>query len=1002
MLKLALVLMLSLLARPMFAAHRVTVAELEQRLVGERGKPDAEVAGRLSDLELTERLSGERLGRLLAGSPGGRSTQELRILADQAEFLPLPAAEVPAVPAPSVDEQRRMMGLVVHYVTKAIHQLPNFSAMRVTTSFEETPQVQTGVSATPYAPLHETSTSRASVLYRDGLEVVEARAAEGQRGSAKAEAKGLREWGVFGPILSTVMLDAARNSLSWSHWEQGPNGRLAVFQYVVPAANSHYRVNYCCVWIREQAAPLDRVVGYRGEITVDPERGAILRLTLQASLQAMDPISQADLMVEYGPVDIGGQPYLCATRSVAFSTALFTSRADEAIRRTGAAAPDATQKLLNDVRFEDYHLFRAASRILATAESDLPAAEVPPAASAAALAPADASAGAPVQAATEEAASAVPAAPVVAPAATEAPAAAEDAAALEALPVFRATTREVFVDVVATRNDGEPVPGLGKQDFEIRENGRPQAIAFLQDHAQKSPQPAAPVEMPALLPGMRTNVPLALPSEAVNVLLFDTLNTATPDQDKMRRQILGFFSKMQPGTRMAVFVLGSNLRCIQGITSDSSLLLAALHDPRNGLNGSQSSLLTTRSDRADDANEVATLEAMQTSSYAIDAMRGAMTAAGARDAGARAMMTYQALIYLGHYLAGVPGRKNLIWFAGSFPLAIFPTPEQLAHADRRPGSAASLERVRQSADLFTAAQIAVYPISAEGVTMEHAGEAEAAGPGIGGDIGHTGGQPNSAMSPLQADAGERGGNAEAMERLAASTGGKAFYDTNDLDAALRHAIADGANYYTISYSPTNKTMDGSFRRIEVKLAHGSARLSYRRGYIADEGPGPRKKPVGDPLAPLLQRGLPGATGVLYGLSAERSAKQPGTGEAYAGQNPQLKAPVVRYTVNFVIRSQDLALKPNEQGVPSGKVLLGLKAYDNYGAALNWLGDEESLEIKPEEIASLRKNGVPVHLEIDLPVLAEIHLVTAVYDLNSGAAGTLEIALPNGEQQHTQR
>ncbi len=39
-------------------------------------------------------------------------------------------------------------------------------------------------------------------------------------------------------------------------------------------------------------------------------------------------------------------------------------------------------------------------------------------------------------------------------------------------------------------------------------------------------------------------------------------------------------------------------------------------------------------------------------------------------------MTFEALDYLGHYLAGVPGRKNLIWFASSFPVIIFPTVEQ--------------------------------------------------------------------------------------------------------------------------------------------------------------------------------------------------------------------------------------------------------------------------------------------------------------------------------------
>jgi len=66
-----------------------------------------------------------------------------------------------------------------------------------------------------------------------------------------------------------------------------------------------------------------------------------------------------------------------------------------------------------------------------------------------------------------------------------------------------------------------------------------------------------------------------------------------------------------------------------------------------------------------------------------------------------------------------------------------------------------------------------------------------------------------------------------MEQLASSTGGKAYINTNDLNAAMRHAINDGANYYTLGYSRTEKKMDGSYRQIEVKVAKGKYKLAYR-------------------------------------------------------------------------------------------------------------------------------------------------------------------------------
>ena len=1004
--KLAFVLALFGIALPAFALKSITVAELEQRLAADRGKPDADVAQQLSEFELTERLSTTTLTRLASNSPGTRTSQELKILADQSAFLSLPAAEIPSIPAPDVAAQRKMMGLVVNYLSKTIHQLPNFYATRVTTHFEETPQTQTETSAIQYRPLHETNTFNVTVLYRDGQEVVDA--GKDKPAASKQQGKGLSDWGVFGPILSTVFLDAAKSNLSWSHWEQTPTGTQAVFHYAVPLENSHYRANYCCLSdqsgdLGDPMKPFDRIVGYRGEIAIDPHEGSILRLTVQADLRPTDPISRAALMVEYGPVEIGGQSRICATRSVALSTALSLREKYEGkhgFLDPMAVTPGPPQKLLNDVAFEQYHMFRSDARIL-TGDQAKEQSEPPPAPAASEIPSEDVKAP-PASQPTENAKdqSPTPGSDSAAAPIRERPSerSGDTKAPLidqvsDQTPLFKTTTHEVVVDVVATKGDGDPVLGLGKQDFEIRENGKPQTIDFFEEHTKGGLVPNAPPEMPAMPAGTSTNVPSAPPSDAVNVLLIDTLNTEMQDQASVRRQVMDFLAKMQPGTRMAIFVLGSKLRCIQGFTSDSSALLAALHDPRNGLNSQKSSVLQTRSDRASDAADLSMLQTMQASPYAIDALRSALADAGARNFGTRASMTFEALLYLGHSLAGIPGRKNLIWFAGSFPLVIFPSADQLAHLKQNPNVPGYVDRVKMTADLFTVSKIAVYPISAEGLMTEHIGEADSAGPGGPGGVGHFGTQADTVMSPYNAGANERADTIHAMEQLAASTGGKAYYNNNDLDAALRQAIDDGANYYTIGYSPADTKMDGSYRQIEVKPAQGKYKLSYRRGYNADDRSTPAVQSNADPLAPLLKPGLPGATGVLYGVRAERAAVQPSSSEDRAGQNSTLKGPLTRYTVDFVIRGRDLVLTPSPQGGgKSGKFLLGLKAYDHAGNVLNWEGDVESLEIKPDQYDSVRRNGVPAQLNIDLPAAEEIHLVTAVYDLNSGAAGTLEVPL----------
>jgi hypothetical protein len=247
-----LILIVAAIASQAFAAKQVTVEQLEQMLTASLAKPDAELAQQLSYLELSERLSSARLTQLRDGLPGEKSRQALTALADYSSFLQPPPTKIPGTPVPDMAEQRRIMGLVVAYIGKTIPQLPNFIATRRTIRFEDTPLLQRLGSRgfTPYEPLHYLDLTTATVFYRDGREVLENSGAKGQKPRTMTE--GLNTWGVFAPILATVLVDAAQSKLAWGHWEQGPNGLQSVFTYNVPKEKSHYEVNYCC--IAEEAA----------------------------------------------------------------------------------------------------------------------------------------------------------------------------------------------------------------------------------------------------------------------------------------------------------------------------------------------------------------------------------------------------------------------------------------------------------------------------------------------------------------------------------------------------------------------------------------------------------------------------------------------------------------------------------------------------------------------------------------------------------------------------
>ncbi len=1058
---LALLLAFAGLVLPAFGAKRVTVEELDRTLAATQGLPDAEIAQKLSDLELTERLSSVRLERLESRLSGKKARQALLILADASAFLDPPSAEIPNQATPDVATQRKIMALTVHYISQSVYQLPNLFATRVTTSFEDRPAAFTGhggATSTRYEPIHLVGHSAVTVTFRNGREVVE-------KSKLDSRVRTLSTSGVFGPILGTVLVDAARSKLAWSHWEQGKSGMLAVFSFAVPKKESHYTITYDSVPNEPTPCSTDpqtfsEVVAYHGEMVIDAASGSIVRLILQSDMKPDDFTLKSGVEVEYGQVSIGGKSYFLPVRSVSSSLAhsVQVVEGDCPLMQVGKWLKTS----LNDVVFENYHVFRADVTILTDSEAaklegqpvpslsddgsaqaglanpSIPAATASanslpagspevalPAGTAANSSVAPATANAPASAlssssatgtsttATNRSVSAGQAtlennsATGSSPSATTPPSAstpftaatgvqeAEQESLLREMPVYRANARDVIVDVVVTKSNGDPVAGLTKQDFEVKEDGKSQAIDFLEEHTATSSASEEPRPLPTLPQGTYTNAPLAPVGDSVNVLLIDTLNTPQQDQAYVHNEIVDFLKKMQPGTRIAIFALGSKLRYVQGFTTDTAVLLAALNDKEKGAAPVKRS--PDRGDAAENAADLERLTMMQ--SFGVGYLRDALADQSSFDLGTRVSMTFEALDHLALYLAGIPGRKNLIWFSSSFPVVLFPSVAQRASFENSPKMRGYLSHVKKTADMFTASQISIYPVGAQGMMVEHAGEADGAAPGaaeVNGHFGNVADGPmsNGTMTPLMGGAADRANTMVAMQQLASSTGGKAYFNTNDLNGALNRAINDGAHYYTLSYSPTNAKMDGTYRSIEIHLKKGHYTLAYRHGYNADTGSQTEAEAGTDPMAPVMKLGLPGATGILYGVHVAPRTQQPSADAARAGQNEKLSGTTVRYRVDFFVRLADVALQADSKGEHDGKIEVGLMAYDRDGKPVNWDRVTVGMNLRSAEFEAMQKSGIPVHMQLDLPD-EYVNLVTGVYDWESGKTGSLEIPLQPG-------
>lgn len=555
----------------------------------------------------------------------------------------------------------------------------------------------------------------------------------------------------------------------------------------------------------------------------------------------------------------------------------------------------------------------------------------------------------------------------------------------DSVPVFKTQARAVLVDVVVTRENGEAVTALHKGNFKVLEEGKEQSIDFFEEHTAKTVPPGALPPMPKMPPNVYTNVPPVPESDSVNVLLLDSLNTPVEDQSYVHKQIMDYLKTMEPGTRTAIFLLGSKLRFVQGFTTDASLLSVALNDKKNA--PEKEILLRTRSDTAEDVSQLST---MKTTNEHVTAGLGAIMAANHEslqyDYSRRIEMTLEALDYLARYLGGVPGRKNLIWFASSFPVTVFPNYGQMVTLNNSLRVPAS--EIKTTADLLTVSKVAVYPVGAGGMMNDNWMEGASSGT----ERASGGGAFLNNLAGLGGENDVRAMRIMAMEQLASDTGGKAFFNTNDLNTTIKRVIDDGSHYYTLAYTPTNNKLDGSYRRIEVKVsATGKYKLAYRHGYNADDMKTAEPRTESDPLRPLLKFGLPDSTQLLYAVRVAPAAQQPAPNAIRAGKNPALTGPVTRYTVDFMIRWTDVAFDLRPDGTHHGKIQMALQAYDRDGKAVNWEGGSDEMNVKPDTWTAIKKSGIPAHMEIDLPN-EEIYLNTGVYDWGSNKAGTLEIPL----------
>jgi VWFA-related protein len=346
--------------------EKVTVAQLEELVHAQ-----TDLQRKLANLELTERLSTPRLDALLSVIHGERERQALTADADLSIALAPPADEIVNRPRPSVEEQRAILRRSFDYLQNAIPKLPDFYALRNTVRFEDPLERDNETWKMPLQDetLHFATGEHATVLYRNGHEVVEKKKKLGKGPVARGvRARGLETRGTFGPILAYMLTAAATRPgiLSWKRWERGKYGDLAVFSYRAVSTNIAPELTFCCLPEGDGTTPYQNKADTYGEFALNPDTGAIMRIVINADLdEERDPdvpLIRSQVMVEYGPVELGGKTYICPQRSVEVSR----GRSEREFYEWGMVFSlySYFETMINDVTFGGYHKFGSEARIL--------------------------------------------------------------------------------------------------------------------------------------------------------------------------------------------------------------------------------------------------------------------------------------------------------------------------------------------------------------------------------------------------------------------------------------------------------------------------------------------------------------------------------------------------------------------------------------------------------------------------------------------------------------
>ncbi len=535
------------------------------------------------------------------------------------------------------------------------------------------------------------------------------------------------------------------------------------------------------------------------------------------------------------------------------------------------------------------------------------------------------------------------------------------------MPLLKSEVRLVTLDVAVTDLKGNTVKGLKPEDFILREDGSTQKLASFEEHAQPDGNEAAAMQARLRLPRNTFSDARPPTESSAIVLLLDALDSpAVQNQMYLREQMIDYMKKVRPGTRIAILQLDTQLHMLQDFSSDPEELLAAVKSKRDKPKVSPMPPVFREPQPLGmgTAGGISTLSLMNQPNLS-EQVRSQQ----------RNQILAQAMPELMRYMAGLPGRKSLVWFysqtqpTGAYSLSM----QAMFHADQT----SFVDAMSKTTDELRMSHIALTMVNV-------------AGPG------------RILIDNFR------------MAEMVEQQGGEMVFGDNDIEKVIEHVADKAWNFYTLSYTPPNSNFDGKFRKVVVEVAgHPGYKLQYRPGYYANSDEVQRRQHQAtvqtsntragqaavqeSTIESAMLMGAPMRHDVLFTAHVDPAPEL----EKLKGKEPLpagnfldakfRKDKFREYRIDYSVDPHTLWFHTGPGGSYVGNLEVVAVVYDDRGMMVNSLRSDASVHTNPGAFEDLEKSGVQVEQRIAIPAKGNFFVRLGVHDRMANKVGVLEVA-----------